>query len=150
MAIIRRLASGRYQIQVRRAGYPTVSKTFAQKADAERWGREQDRKADLGTLVDQSDLKRTTLSEIVSRDIREVTPRKLGCLETRGYSLWPPPRFKSRPVILQQREGPIGSIYPGHASDRGQLGGTSQHITPLIVLRLSLLRSNYLGFERDQ
>ncbi|MCG6965253.1 MAG: hypothetical protein LJE59_01935, partial [Chromatiaceae bacterium] len=39
MASIRRLPSGSYQVQIRRAGMPAVTRSFSKKRDAESYAR---------------------------------------------------------------------------------------------------------------
>lgn len=47
MAAIRKLKSGKYEVQVRRKGFAPVSKTFLMKNDAEQWARHMETKADI-------------------------------------------------------------------------------------------------------
>jgi len=75
MASIRKRGS-KYQVQIRRDGQPPFSKTFTDKSDAIRWGREQDRRADLGEAFDQPKPALLTLKEAIERYAREVTPTK--------------------------------------------------------------------------
>ena len=78
MATIRKRGSS-WQAQVRREGYPPLSKTFASKADAAAWARDQERsidRADLPTTV--RDLKGVTVGDLLRRYSETVTPTKRG------------------------------------------------------------------------
>lgn len=48
MATIRKLKSGRYNVQVRREGHPPVSETFDTKGDAQKWARKIEGDIDEG------------------------------------------------------------------------------------------------------
>jgi hypothetical protein len=50
MAAIRKLRSGKFEVQIRRKGFAPVSRTFHRKADAEEWARHTEVKADRGDL----------------------------------------------------------------------------------------------------
>jgi len=75
MATITKRTTG-YQVQIRRRGFPTVSKMFDTKRDAEAWSRMNETQMDQGTYLDRSEADRTTLGEILLRYKREVTPLK--------------------------------------------------------------------------
>ncbi|HEY9826494.1 MAG TPA: site-specific integrase [Stenomitos sp.] len=75
MATITKRATG-YQVQIRRRGFPTVSKMFDTKRDAEAWSRMNETQMDQGIYLDRSEADRTTLGEILQRYKREVTPLK--------------------------------------------------------------------------
>ena len=76
MASLRRLSSGKWQAQVRRAGLPGRARSFAQRADAIQWARTLEREADRGIYVDCSEADRTMLAELIDRYLAEVTPLK--------------------------------------------------------------------------
>ena len=68
-----------WQAQVRRAGYPAFSKSFAPRADAITWAREKERSIDRAELpTDVKELKRLTVADLLRRYEQEVTPRKRG------------------------------------------------------------------------
>lgn len=76
MATIRR-RNGKWQAQVRRRGFPEVSKTFLLKTDASEWAREQERLADKGELgKPRLNLSQIMLSELVERYLQTVVPIK--------------------------------------------------------------------------
>ena len=68
-----------WQAQVRHAGYPALSKTFSTRADALAWARDKERSIDRAELpTDIKELKRVTVSDLLKRYEREITPRKRG------------------------------------------------------------------------
>ncbi|MDP6874623.1 MAG: hypothetical protein QF521_13940 [Alphaproteobacteria bacterium] len=76
MASIRR-RNGKWQVQVRRTNQPSVSKSFIQKSDAERWARVTESKLDVeGLLPDTGLLKRLTLRNLITRYLDQITPHK--------------------------------------------------------------------------
>ena len=77
MATIRQRAE-RWQCIVKRKGYPTQSKTFDLKKDAEKWGRLQERQLDAGQWVDRTEAEQTTVGGLLDRYAREVSKSKRG------------------------------------------------------------------------
>jgi len=77
MATIRKRGL-KWQVQVRRLGYPPLAKTFLTKEDALRWGRAQDRRVDLGEAVytPQTPDNLGTISDLIARYQKEVSPQK--------------------------------------------------------------------------
>ncbi|AWO88009.1 integrase [Bradyrhizobium diazoefficiens] len=68
-----------WQAQVRRAGYPAMSKSFSTRADALAWAREKERSIDRAELPsDLRELKRLTVADLLKRYEQEITPRKRG------------------------------------------------------------------------
>ncbi|RDD61580.1 hypothetical protein [Ferruginivarius sediminum] len=75
----------KWQVQVRRQGSKPISKTFHRKADAQAWARKMEQEADQeGILVDRRSLKTTTVSDLLDRYGREITPRKKAAKTERG------------------------------------------------------------------
>jgi integrase len=84
MATIRKLRD-RWQAQVRRRGVPSRAKSFDRKSDAERWARELEAEADRsGWLTDTRAAETTTLGELLSRYLNQVTPTKQGAAPERA------------------------------------------------------------------
>jgi integrase len=77
MATIRQRVS-RWQCIIKRKGYPTQSKSFDLKKDAEKWARQQEHSIDTGLWVDRTEAEKTTLEELLDRYVTEVTPSKRG------------------------------------------------------------------------
>ena len=61
-----------------RSAAPAQTRTFDNKALAEKWARGLETEIDNGVLVDRRAAERTTLAEILKRYRRDVTPTKRG------------------------------------------------------------------------
>ena len=85
MASIRR-RSDKWQARITRRGFTPVTKSFLNKADAERWARQAEAQLDQGTFVNTAEAQRTTIAEIIERYRLEVTPKKKGAKQE-GYRL---------------------------------------------------------------
>lgn len=83
MASVTKRATG-YQVQIRRKGYPNVSRMFDTKRDAEGWARQQESEMDRAVFVDRSEAERTTLADLLQRYLREVTPTKKSAVTEQG------------------------------------------------------------------
>ena len=78
MATLRK-RNGRWQVQVRRQGFPIQSRSFLSKADANEWARTIERQHDRHELgPDRKALKSMALSDLVIRYRDEVVPKKRG------------------------------------------------------------------------
>ncbi|NLP62103.1 tyrosine-type recombinase/integrase [Paraburkholderia sacchari] len=77
MASIRRRGD-KWQARVSRHGFPSETKSFASRQDAERWARSIEQEMDRGSFVSRSEAESTTLKEIIERYIDEVCPDKRG------------------------------------------------------------------------
>lgn len=76
MATLRKLSSGKWNVQVRKKGYPAQTKTFRTKAAAERWGRDIEDKMDKGSFLDLTTAQETTVKTLLERYQEDITPRK--------------------------------------------------------------------------
>ncbi len=75
MASIRK-RDGRWRVQVRKRGYKPQFSSFEQKADAVAWARHLESEMDRGVFVCRQEADRTTISDLIDRYQREVTPTK--------------------------------------------------------------------------
>ncbi len=76
MASIRK-RNGKFQAQIRRAGYKTISRTFAKKRDALEWARETELKADRrGMPQNLKVIEQTKLYDLLKKYTEEVIPKK--------------------------------------------------------------------------
>lgn len=75
MASIKRRESG-YQVQIRRRGYPSVTKMFPSLKEAEAWSRLIESEMDRGIFQDRTEAERNTLGDILQRYMQEISPRK--------------------------------------------------------------------------
>lgn len=78
MATIRKKGDYQWHIQVRKKGFPTQTKTFTTKADAERWGKETEIAIERGLFFDRTKAERSTLSELITRYRTDILPSKRG------------------------------------------------------------------------
>ncbi|MBU2738870.1 site-specific integrase [Acidithiobacillus concretivorus] len=65
-----------YQVQVQRKGYPSQTKTFRSKADAQAWATIVESEMQRGVWRDRSESENTTLMEAFDRYAEEIIPSK--------------------------------------------------------------------------
>ena len=80
MASIRRHGN-RWQVRVRRHGYPDQTKSFQSQHEAEKWARSIETEIDKGQFVNIHEAQRTTFSEVIERYLAEVTPSMKGAAD---------------------------------------------------------------------
>lgn len=89
MASIRKLPSGKWNVRVTRLGFPTQTKSFTERKDADKWARTIESEMDRGFFVCRSEAESTTLGAALERYKREVTPHKKGAhQEAKRIKLW--------------------------------------------------------------
>lgn len=79
MASISRRGPFQFQAIVRRKGYPTQTKTFETRNEAEAWSRSIESKIDVNQFRDRRELETLTLGNLLQRYQKEVTPPKTRC-----------------------------------------------------------------------
>jgi len=67
MAAIRKRGDLQWEARIRKRGYPTTSKTFETKADAEKWARQIESEMDRGIFISRTEAESTTLYEALER-----------------------------------------------------------------------------------
>jgi len=78
MATIRK-RQDKWQVQVRRTGSQSFSKSFTRKSDAQIWARRMEANADTCNFgPDPASLYKITFGDLMQRYLEEVTPRKKG------------------------------------------------------------------------
>lgn len=75
-----------WEAQVRRQGWPAVSKSFSTKAQAQRWASVIESEMTREVFVDRSLLNQLTLGDLLCRYCKEITPTKKGH-ETEQYRI---------------------------------------------------------------
>jgi hypothetical protein len=65
-----------WQAKVRRQGYPTQSKTFLNRADAETWVAMVESEIGRGMFLARTEAERTLLKDAIDRYGREISPTK--------------------------------------------------------------------------
>lgn len=76
--------NGKFQCQVRRRGYPPSSRTFPTRAEAAAWGRAVEAEMDRGLFVDRSEADSTTVTDLLDRYMRDVSPAKRSHASDKG------------------------------------------------------------------
>lgn len=78
MATIRKRGT-KWQVQIRRQGFPTISRSFLNKSDAAEWARHWEAKADRNELPANTKILGTiSLGQLVRRYRDEIVPHKRG------------------------------------------------------------------------
>lgn len=78
MATIRKKGTYQYHVQIRRKGFPSQTRTFTSRPEAEIWARQIEAEMDRGIFIDRSEAEKNTLHDILSRYRDEVSPQKKG------------------------------------------------------------------------
>ena len=128
MASIRE-RNGRYQVQIRRTGQPTVTKSFLSKKEAERWARSTEVQVEAGTYQ-SVDLNGLTVGDLLTRYLSSVTPLKRS-EETESRRI---DRLLRDPVASIQLDQ-ISSMDIAAFRDRRVLDGTRTCQYDLAILR---------------
>lgn len=76
MGTITKRGELQWQAKVRRKGFPTQSRTFSYKEDAEKWVRALERELETTGFVDRREADKSTLGEVLRRYQKEITPAK--------------------------------------------------------------------------
>lgn len=76
MATVTKTPSGTWKAVIRKVGWPTASKTFRTKRDAEDWARRTEDEMVRGVFVQRALAERQTLEKALDRYLREVTVTK--------------------------------------------------------------------------
>lgn len=76
MATISKRGDGQWQSKIRKKGYPTQSKTFTTKAQAEKWSRLVESEMDRGIFLSTTEAENTKLSDLIYRYTDEIIPTK--------------------------------------------------------------------------
>ena len=90
MATIVKTPSGTWKAVIRKTGWPTASKTFRTKRDAEDWSRRTEDEMVRGVYIQRAPAERMTVEAALTRYLREVTPTK------RDRPVFPSTRRRSR------------------------------------------------------
>lgn len=79
MATIVKTPSGKWKALIRLTGWPTTSKTFRTKRDAEDWSRTTEDEMVRGVYIKRAGSERTTLAHAIHRYLKEISlSKKLG------------------------------------------------------------------------
>ena len=83
IATITKTKSGKWRALSRLQGWPSVSKTFRIKRDAEDWSRTTEDEIIRGIYSPRSQSEKMTLSSAIKRYLKEVTPTKKASTQQR-------------------------------------------------------------------
>ncbi|MGX8882094.1 tyrosine-type recombinase/integrase [Methylovorus sp. SPW-M1] len=83
MATIVKTESGTWKALVRKTGWPTTSKTFRTKRDAEDWGRRTEDEMVRGVFIQRTPSEKMSIQEALQRYEREVSPTKKASTQKR-------------------------------------------------------------------
>lgn len=79
MATIRRRKdSNRFEVQIRRNGWPTIVRTFSTAAAARTWASVIESEIERGVFIDRTEAEKNTLGDIFQRYLTEVSSQKKG------------------------------------------------------------------------
>lgn len=85
MAAINKRGPYQWRAQIRRRGFPPVSKTFTTKAEAEAWVQMNESEMSRGIWVSKKEAETTTLHDALDRYEREITPGKKSAMGERSF-----------------------------------------------------------------
>jgi integrase len=78
MAYFAQMPNGKWRAFVVRKGYPSQTKVFRLKTDAEYWARQIEAKLEGGYTYKQGELRRTTVGDLLEAYRQEIVPRHKG------------------------------------------------------------------------
>jgi len=76
MATVTKTPSGTWKAIIRKVGWPTASKTFRTKRDADDWSRRTEDEMVRGVFIQRAPSERLTLDDALDRYLKEVSPTK--------------------------------------------------------------------------
>lgn len=76
MATYTKRGDGQWQAKIRKKGYPVQTKTFRNKANAQRWATQVEVQMDNKVFISSSRAESTTFQQIADRYSSEVLPSK--------------------------------------------------------------------------
>ena len=77
MASFRKRSEG-WNVQIRRSGFPNLSKTFIRKTEAQTWARDVEVRLERDGLITPSKPELRSLGDILNRYVRDITSKKRG------------------------------------------------------------------------
>jgi len=155
MATIRKRGA-KWQVQIRRVGFPSISRSFHVRKDAEAWARQTEVQVDRSELLsDPRALNHITLGQLVERYRDTVSPKKRGheveriilsaflrhsiCrkpmsqLRTEDFAAYRDERLKTvKPITLKRELSPLHNLFEVARDE----WGLPLHENPLSKLRL--------------
>ena len=84
MATIRKRGNYQWEAQIRKRGFPSQTKTFNTKVEAEAWAKMIESEMARGVWLSRSEAESTTLYEALTRYEKEIVPDKKGAVQDRS------------------------------------------------------------------
>lgn len=84
MATIRKRGNYQWEAQIRKRGFPSQTKTFNTKVEAEAWAKMIESEMARGVWLSRSEAESTTLYEALTRYEKEIVPNKKGAVQDRS------------------------------------------------------------------
>ena len=141
MATFRKRGRYSWEAQVRRRGWPSLTKTFDTKAEAVAWASMIESEQARGVWLDRSEAETTTLLTLLDRYEREISAPKKGAVrESSVIGLW-----RLTPIALRM----VATIRSGDIAqqrDAWQQNG----LAPATVLRRLALLSHLFNTARKE
>ena len=81
MATIRKRKTSKtkkYEVQIRRDGWPALTRTFTKAADASAWAAVIESEMERGVFIDRTEAEKNTLGDLLQRYFTEVSSQKKG------------------------------------------------------------------------
>ncbi|MCP5150376.1 MAG: site-specific integrase [Chromatiales bacterium] len=110
MATLVKTPAGQWKALIRLTGWPTTSKTFSNRRDANDWARQVEQEMVRGVYIDRSPSERTTLNAAMARYLTEVSPTKSKGAAERE-------RNTARPLLDELGAYSLAAITPQLVSD---------------------------------
>lgn len=141
MATIRKRGDFQWEAQIRRKGFPQLSKTFEVRVDAEDWARDIERDMRRGLFIDRREAETTTLLKMLEKYEEEVTPRK----KSKARESTRIARWKNHKIATYSLAG-IKPLHIAEFRDKGRKDGLAENT---IRLDIALISSVFEHCRKD-
>lgn len=74
MATIRKKGDFQWHVQIRKKGFPKITKTFTTRTDADNWAKVKESEMVRGLYTDSSEAERTTVGDLIDTFIKDFAP----------------------------------------------------------------------------
>lgn len=143
MATIRQTIHGTWQVQIRRKGYPTQTRTFDKKSEGEIWARDVERDIDKGEFKDRRNAQDTTLYEVLKRYLERDAP-KLKSAESVEFRI---EAFKSHKMAKYSMAALTPTVIQNWIDDRLKDGVSGSTVNRELSVLRSAIKKGILSFD---
>lgn len=134
MATITKRGDYQYQAIIRRKGYPSQTRTFESRQDAQTWIRSVESQMDDNIFRDRRELRKQTLHEVLERYVTTITPTKRGQVQERNRVR----QLQRHPIAQRSMDSLLAKDFAAYRDERlTKVGSTS------VRLELALLSHLY-------